>query len=153
MSNLLIESCLRNQGVGQCAAYVMCSNCTDIELNSSRLLSKFAGCIYSSTISKKLDIHQMCCPTCKGAMKSRDFDTGDIRKCDRKVCFSQKNELFCTGDKDECVLIDMNDCSETCDYSMFFGIFFIIMIVIIILVVINGKDSDKELYPDKNEFK
>lgn len=172
MSNLLIDSCSQNQGVCQCVAYNMCSNCKSYEVYEDGLIKKLCGCACQNTVSKVYGIDPYCEPPCasRTTSKHRNFTTGQIDFCRTKVCFVDEPQIF-EFDSD-CPHCSNNDCECISDkpltsslkkrckkytnvveedepmYSSYrYYVFLIIIVLFIIVLVVQNSNNIEETIP------
>jgi hypothetical protein len=173
MSTYLINSCSDNQGVCQCVSYNMCSECKSSDVYSDDLIRKLCGCYCSNSISQLYGVDKECEATCANATtsKQRNYQTGIIKGCKKKVCFLESDQIFtfndscphCNNNDCECIIsgehpeIFSENCvdsqkinDETDSYSS--GFWFIIIIIlimfgfaIIITVLKNPKISSDQI--------
>lgn len=167
MSNLLIESCSQNQGVCQCVAYNMCSNCKSYEVYEDGLIKKLCGCACQNTVSQVYGIDPYCEPPCasRETSKHRNFTTGRIDFCHSKVCFVDEPEVFLFDS--ECPHCSNNDCDCVSDKpltsalkkkcskynivrepvepeSTFSYSYFVFILVVVLLVLISIVENSNE---------
>lgn len=184
MSNLLINSCIKNQGVCQCVAYTMCSDCNSLTIHESKLLKKLGGCACIPSTSIQYNLERSCDKDCtsKNVSKTRNYKTGIVDICKRKVCFidpitgiqfddqcphCKDGSCTCIIDekghysnyKDNCnikfITYSENNCSDdepTYVKYVFLFILIILILAIIVVLIINNPTETEELGNETSEF-
>lgn len=179
MSNLLINSCLKNQGVCQCVAHTMCYECTSMSIHDSKLLRKLGGCACIPKTSIKYNLPQECDSECTGinVSKKRDYSTGKIKECKRKVCFidpltglvfdeqcshCKQGECVCITDrrgyfvKEKCGNIQKNKKQTKPNIFVFIFLLIIVLVSALFFVIFYDKsipkEEDKILFTSENIY-
>lgn len=175
MSSYLINSCSENQGVCQCVSYNMCTSCKSSEIYSDNLVRELCGCYCNNTVADLYGIDTYCEPTCanRTSSKSRNFQTGIVDFCKKKVCFLDTDQIFtfddscphCSGDSCKCAISDSGNfsgadrfksrCSKdsyieyddfdesTTTSSMAYLVFIFIVVLVVAIVFVMSVDEKK----------
>lgn len=180
MSNFLINSCIKNQGVCQCVAHTICSDCSSLAIHESKLLRKLGGCACKPQFSGSLGLDRNCDPTCasRSVSKTRDYKSGKVGTCSKRVCFIDPvtnlpfseecphcydGECTCVIDSkghhlknDNCkvvINVSRNNCEQNLySYYWVLVVLFLLLLAMIVVIIIRNPTNDKEMGENVDDF-